>query len=59
MFFLKQNIGMALVVTGALLLIISFFLGWTSSNLILLSALIIIMVGAFLHVWQQKKLDKY
>ncbi len=31
---MKQYIGIALVVAGALLLIVSYFAGWTSSNLV-------------------------
>jgi membrane-bound ClpP family serine protease len=56
---LKQYGGVALIVVGALLLGIGFLVGWTSSNLVLLIGLIIIVLGAFLHVRQQKKEEKY
>jgi len=56
---IKSYLGVALIVVGALLLGIGFLVGWTSSNLVLLIGLIIIVLGAFLHVRQQKKEEKY
>ena len=56
---MKQYIGIALVVAGALLLIVSYIAGWTSSNLVLLTGLIIIILGAALHIRQLKKGGKY
>jgi hypothetical protein len=50
---------MALVVAGALLLVVSYIAGWTSSNLVLLTGLIIIILGAALHIRQLKKGGKY
>ena len=55
----SNPIGLALVLAGAILLIVSKIVGWTSSNLVLLTGLIIIILGTFLHVWQQKKGEKY
>jgi len=55
----KPYIGVALVVAGALLLIVSKIAGWTSSNLVLLSGLIIIIIGLFLHVKLTKSAEKY
>ncbi|MBP3779202.1 MAG: hypothetical protein J6I38_08580 [Prevotella sp.] len=52
-------LGMALVVAGALLLVASYIAGWTSSNLVLLTGLIIIILGAALHIRQLKKGSKY
>ena len=52
-------LGMALVVAGALLLVVSYIAGWTSSNLVLLTGLIIIILGAALHIRQLKKGSKY
>ena len=60
---MKQHIntylGVALVLTGALLLIVSYIAGFTRYNLVLLTGLIIIILGAVLHVRHQKKGDKY
>ena len=56
---IKQYIGVALVVAGALFLIVSKIMGWTSSNLVLLTGLIIIILGAVCHVRQQKRGEKY
>ena len=55
----KLYMGVALVVAGALLLIVSKIAGWTSSNLVLLSGLIIIIIGLFLHVKLTKSAEKY
>ena len=52
-------LGEALVITGALLLIVSYLVGFTRYNLVLFTGLIIIILGAVLHVRQQKKGEKY
>ena len=59
MIVIKTYLGVALIVVGALLLGFGFLVGWTSSNLVLLIGLIIIVLGAILHVRQQKKEEKY
>ena len=51
--------GVALVSTGALLLIISFLAGWTSSNVVLLGGLLMIIIGIILHVKLAKSGEKY
>ena len=51
--------GVALVVAGALLLIIAYVAGWTSSNWVLLTGLIIIILGIIMHVRQAKRGQKY
>ena len=56
---LKDYLGVALVVAGALLLIISYLVGWTSSNLVLLSGLALIILGVVLHVKLAKSAEKY
>ncbi len=56
---LKPYIGLALVLTGAILLIISYLLGWTTSNLVLLGGFFIIVIGVLLHVRTQKRTEKY
>ena len=56
---LRQDIGLALVLTGAILLIVSYILGWTTSNLVLLGGLFIIIIGVWLHVKMQKIGEKY
>ena len=56
---IKQYIGIALVVAGALLLLISKIVGWTSSNLVLLSGLALIVLGVILHVKLIKSAEKY
>ena len=56
---LKSYVGVALILVGALLLIVSYIAGWTSSNLVLLTGLILIILGAVQHIRQQKKGEKY
>ena len=56
---MKQLRGVALVMAGALFLIIAYLLGWTSSNLVLLSGLLIIIIGVILHVKLTKSSEKY
>ena len=56
---LKTYLGVALVIIGALLLIVGYVAGLTSSNLFLLAGFITIVVGAFTHIKQQKKSGKY
>jgi len=56
---IKQYIGVAMVVAGALFLIVSKIMGWTSSNLVLLTGLIIIIIGIVVHVKLIKSAEKY
>ena len=55
----KGLIGVALVMIGALFLIIAYLSGWTTSNLVLLLGLIIIIIGLVLHVKYAKSGEKY
>ena len=55
----KQLIGVALVMAGALFLIVAYLAGWTSSNLVLLLGLIIMFIGLILHVKYAKSGEKY
>ena len=55
----NNPIGLALVLTGAILLIVAYLVGWTSSNLVLLAGWLMIVIGAYLHIRQQKKREKY
>ena len=56
---LKSYVGVALILVGALLLIVCYIAGWTSSNLVLLAGLILIILGAVQHIRQQIKGEKY
>ena len=55
----NNPIGLALVLAGAILLIVAYLVGWTSSNLVLLAGWLMIVIGAYLHIRQQKKREKY
>jgi membrane-bound ClpP family serine protease len=56
---IKGYMGVALILLGALLLIVSYIAGWASSNLVLLSGLILIVLGAFMHIKHLKNGEKY
>ena len=51
--------GMALVLAGALLLIVSYLTGWTSSNVVLICGFMLVFVGVVLHVMLTKSAEKY
>jgi hypothetical protein len=57
--FLQQQGGMALVFTGAILLLVSFLTGWTRYNSVLLLSLLLIILGIVVHVRQIKRQGKY
>ena len=56
---IKPYMGVALVLAGALLLVVSYVAGWTSSNLVLLGGLIVVISGVILHVRLAKAGEKY
>jgi len=56
---IKRLSGVALVSTGALLLLVGFLVGWTSNNLVLLLGLLLIIIGVVLHVKLAKSGEKY
>ena len=56
---IRQLIGVALVIIGALFLIVAYLVGWTSSNIVLLIPLIIIITGVIMHVKLAKSGEKY
>ena len=56
---IRSYIGVALILVGALLLIVGYIAGWTSSNLLLLAGLLLVIIGAVQHIRQQKKCEKY
>ena len=56
---LRSYMGVALILVGALILIVGYIAGWTSSNLVLLAGLILIIIGAVQYIRQQKKSEKY
>ena len=55
----KKHVGMALVLAGVILLIVSFVAGWTHINGLMLTAWLCVVLGVVVHVWNQKKQSKY
>lgn len=56
--YLKYN-GLAFVYFGAFFLIISSFMGWLDSNLVLFTPLFLIIIGIVLHVKVLRNDSKY
>ena len=56
---LGNYLGLALVLAGAILLMVAYWVGWTSSNLVLSGGLLLVVLGAILHIRAQKKGEKY
>ena len=52
---LKKNLGIILIVLGALLLIISYFVDLVDYNFYNLGALLIIIAGIITHIVQTKR----
>jgi len=51
--------GLLMVYAGVLLLIAACFLGWTDSNALLVSCLLLIGAGIALHVLMLKRASRY
>lgn len=51
----KQNLGIILIVLGALLLILSYFVGLQDYNFFNFGALLIIIAGIVTHIVMTKK----
>lgn len=54
-----KDIGISLVVIGALLLVTSHFAGWTDNNRVQLSGLGLIIAGIIVHVAAVKRDSRY
>ena len=54
----KQYLGLALILIGAILLVVCRLAGWQSNTQLIIS-LSIIILGYFLHLWLQKRGQKY
>ena len=54
----KQYLGLALILIGAILLVVCRLAGWQSNTQLIIS-LSIIILGYFLHLWLQKYGEKY
>ncbi len=52
---MKKNLGVCLIVLGALLLIISYFVDFKDYNWYNVSALIIIIAGLLTHIYVTKR----
>jgi uncharacterized membrane protein HdeD (DUF308 family) len=55
----KDLLGIALVIIGVLVLVISFLTGLDNYNIILFSGLILIVGGIIMHIMTMKRESKY
>ena len=51
----KKYLGAILVILGAILLILSYFLGWNSYNGVQIGAMVLMIAGLLLHIFLGKK----
>ena len=51
--------GVALILFGAILLVVSYFTGLSHFNFVLHTGLIFVTLGIILHVWLLKRREKY
>ncbi len=58
MSFLTTYGGLALILIGAILLLLH-YLSWLSGNVVLIVGLVLIICGIILHVWLYKHKEKY
>ena len=58
MSFLTTYGGLALILIGAILLLLH-YLSWLSGNVVLIVGLVLIICGIILHVWLYKHNEKY
>lgn len=53
---MKQKFGLIAVCLGLLLYALAFLFGWTGSNALLFTALLLVLGGTLLHIWLVKHL---
>ena len=51
-----KNLGLALIIIGAILIILSHYLGWNNSNLVNMGSLAMIIAGLITYIIAGKKL---
>ena len=56
---IKPYMGLALIIIGAILLLLSYPTGLSHVNFVLLTGLTFIVLGLGLYVWQLKRDSKY
>jgi membrane-bound ClpP family serine protease len=51
-----KNLGLVLIIIGAILIILSHYLGWNNSNLVNMGSLAMIIAGLITYIIAGKKL---
>lgn len=51
-----KNLGLVLIIIGAILIILSHYLGWNNSNLVNMGSLAMIIAGLITYIVAGKKL---
>lgn len=54
---MKKFSGIALIVLGAIILLVSYLMQWTENNAIQFTALALMIVGLIVHIVLQKRLN--
>ena len=51
----KKYLGALVVIIGAILLVLSYFLGWKNNNGVQIGALVLMIAGLLLHIFLGKR----
>ena len=50
-----KHIGLALILIGAIILVLSYFMGWVNNNAINVGSLVAMIVGLIVYIFGSKK----
>lgn len=51
----KDSLGILLMIVGAIILVLSYFLGWNNNNLVQVAGLLFVIGGIVVYVLTNKK----
>lgn len=54
---MQKYLGIPVIVLGAVLLVLSYFLDWTDYNALQFGSLALIIIGLIVHIVIQKKME--
>ena len=54
---MQKYLGIPVIVLGALLLVLSYFLDWTDNNALQFGSLLLIIIDLIVHIVIQKKME--
>lgn len=50
-----KNLGLIIIVLGAIILMLSYFCGWTDYNWVQGSAFLLVIIGIIVHIFVSKR----